>query len=209
MQCILLCWCSAFCCVDAVHFVVLMQCILLSWCSAFCCMDTVNFVGLTQCIWLDWCSALNYDEAAYASRLTPAQAVQQLLETITSLTPKESGRYLNLDGKPIAFWVCSRATWWTVFRAVYYSLQPWLCSFSTAALSAQQAMFFGEFTVSVWKPHQKACGLELGLSFVHVYFTWSVCECWYRYFAYYTAVSPYMHLLSKSSGSMRSIYVQL
>ncbi|DBB00497.1 TPA: hypothetical protein ACH3X3_002202 [Trebouxia sp. C0006] len=47
--------------------------------------------------------ALNYDEAAYASRLTPAQAVQQLLETITSLTPKESGRYLNLDGKPIAF----------------------------------------------------------------------------------------------------------
>lgn len=47
--------------------------------------------------------ALNYDEAAYASRLTPTQAVEQLLKTITSLTPTDSGRYLNLDGKPIAF----------------------------------------------------------------------------------------------------------
>lgn len=47
--------------------------------------------------------ALKFDEAAFASRLTPTQAVEQLLETITHLTSEDSGKYLNLDGKPIAF----------------------------------------------------------------------------------------------------------
>ena len=51
----------------------------------------------------DACSALKYDEAAFAARLTPTEAVEQLLNTISHLTTADSGRYLNLDGKPITF----------------------------------------------------------------------------------------------------------
>ena len=49
------------------------------------------------------CRALKFDEAAFASRISPTEAVQQLLQTIRNLKPADSGRYLNLDGQPIDF----------------------------------------------------------------------------------------------------------
>ena len=49
------------------------------------------------------CSALKYDEAAVAACLTPTKAVEQLMSTITHLTIKNSGQFLNPDGNPITF----------------------------------------------------------------------------------------------------------
>ena len=68
------------------------------WCPHQSTSRFMTIVGL-----LSACRALKLDEAAFASRLSPTEAVQQLLQTIKSLKPADSGRYLNLDGQPIDF----------------------------------------------------------------------------------------------------------